>query len=419
MITIKQQFDKDKIVIGVSGGMDSMVLLDLLQNENIVVAHINHNLRKQSKKEQAYLENYCKERSIPFETITFTYTNFELKQNFQDLAHKKRTDFFEDVLKNHNSSTLLLAHHGDDLIETILMNIARGSSLKGYAGFREVSDNGSYKIVRPLLKYSKDDIYEYAKENKIKFFIDKSNKQDKYTRNRYRKYILPFLKRENKNIHQKYLKFSKSLFNANTLINRESKKFFEDDFSISKFNNLEYSVQEDVVSTLLKEKNINVSKRIIDSIINILSSNLPNQEVTLNDNYIFVKEYDKISIREKKVTPSYEVIINDFGEYKIPYEYKIIISKSESINSITYMKLCYNNTVFPITVRNRKPGDKMKLSFGTKKVKDILIDMKIPLSKRDEIPIVSTNNRIIWIIDYKRAETNGDKTVYLHLVERN
>ncbi len=103
--------------------------------------------------------------------------------------------FYEEILKKYNSKTLLLAHHGDDLIETILMKISRGSNLEGYAGIKEVSNVKNYQIIRPLLKYTKEDIINYNKSNNIKYYNDSSNQSTNYTRNRYRLNILPLLKK--------------------------------------------------------------------------------------------------------------------------------------------------------------------------------------------------------------------------------
>ena len=124
---------KDYVVIGVSAGPDSMCLLDLLQKKTnkIVVCHINHNVRKESIEEQKYIENYCKKHNLILETMTID--NYK-ENNFENEARKKRYAFYEKILKKYKSHTLLLAHHGDDLIETILMKIVRGSNIEGYPG---------------------------------------------------------------------------------------------------------------------------------------------------------------------------------------------------------------------------------------------------------------------------------------------
>ena len=133
------------IVAGISAGPDSMCLLHLLQSKtnNIVVCHINHNVRKQSKKEEEYLKQYCKNNNLIFESMTIN--NYK-ENNFENEARKKRYNFYEEILKKYNSHKLFLAHHGDDLIETVLMKIIRGSNIEGYSGIKKIS-KGRYLVI--------------------------------------------------------------------------------------------------------------------------------------------------------------------------------------------------------------------------------------------------------------------------------
>ena len=126
----------DTVVAGISAGPDSMCLLHLLQTRtnNIVVCHINHNVRKQSKKEEEYLREYCKNNNLIFESMTID--NYK-ENNFENEARKKRYAFYEKVLNKYHSKYLFLAHHGDDLIETVLMKIIRGSNIEGYSGIKK------------------------------------------------------------------------------------------------------------------------------------------------------------------------------------------------------------------------------------------------------------------------------------------
>ena len=130
------QLDCKYIIAGISGGPDSMALHHMLinnTNKKIICAHINHNIRKESETEEKYLQEYCKNNNIIFETIKIKkYT----ENNLENEARKKRYTFFEEILQKYNSKYLVLAHHGDDLIETILMKIIRGSNIEGYAGIK-------------------------------------------------------------------------------------------------------------------------------------------------------------------------------------------------------------------------------------------------------------------------------------------
>ena len=157
--------DNDEyIIVGVSAGPDSMALLDMLKKSSIakiVCAHINHNVRKESDEEEEYLRKYCNKSNIIFESIKID--SWE-KNNFENEARTKRYQFYEELLKKYNSHNLFLAHHGDDLIETVLMKIIRGSNLEGYAGIKMYSFLENYKIIRPLLSLTKEDILKYNKD---------------------------------------------------------------------------------------------------------------------------------------------------------------------------------------------------------------------------------------------------------------
>ena len=204
----KLNIKSQKLVVGVSGGVDSMTLLCVLKNNHfdIVCAHVNHGLRKESEEEYKFVEKYCYDNDIPFEGYKINgYTNNKFTENE---ARNKRYAFFERVLNKYNSKYLLTAHHGDDLIETILMRIVRGSNIRGYKGFSKISKFNDFTILRPLIFYTKKEIEEYANKNNIFYVYDKSNESKKYTRNRIRLDVLPILKNEDNNVNKKFLKFN-------------------------------------------------------------------------------------------------------------------------------------------------------------------------------------------------------------------
>ena len=213
----------DSVIIGVSGGADSMTLLHILlkvreaTHFNIVCAHVNHGMRKESDDEKVMVEQFCKINNVGFEYMKIEEYSDD---NFHNEARTIRYGFFESLLKKYNSKYLLTAHHGDDLIETVLMRLVRGSTLKGYAGFSKMKCEKEYYVLRPLIYVTKDQILEYAKTNKIQYAVDKSNDKDTYTRNRYRKYVIPFLKEEESAVHEKVLKYSETLHEYSNFIDR-------------------------------------------------------------------------------------------------------------------------------------------------------------------------------------------------------
>ena len=226
MINITDDFDfkiGDKIVVGCSTGPDSMALVDMLLKVrskyklDLIIAHVNHNVRAESKKEEEFLRDYCEKNNLIFETMKIEEYGDD---NFHNEARNIRYVFFDSVVKKYAAKYLMTAHHGDDLIETILMRLVRGSNLNGYSGFKKIVEMDGYYLVRPLLNYTKKELEEYDAENDVKFFVDSSNEKDKYTRNRYRKYVLPFLKAEDKNVHLKFIKYSKTIAEASKFINK-------------------------------------------------------------------------------------------------------------------------------------------------------------------------------------------------------
>ena len=181
----------ETLIVAVSYGPDSMALLHHLNKfyskNKIICAHVHHNHRKESDCEAKMLEEYCKNNNIIFEMMKIK--NYKNDKFTEVEAREKRYKYFEELLKKYNSKYLFTAHHGDDLIETVLMKIVRGSTLKGYSGINLVSQRDNYFIVRPLLYMTKDQILSYCSENNINYAVDKSNNDIVYTRNRYRKNI--------------------------------------------------------------------------------------------------------------------------------------------------------------------------------------------------------------------------------------
>ena len=290
----------DTIVVGVSGGPDSMALLYIL-NEfkkkldlKIVCAHVNHNKRVESEQEKIDLENYCKANNIIFEYIKITKWGDD---NFHNEARSVRYNFFEELVMNYGAKYLMTAHQGDDLIETILMRIVRGSTLKGYSGFSRIVDKGTYKIVRPLITVTKDEIMEFDKANGIKYAIDQSNNEDHYTRNRYRHNVLPFLKKEEPNVHKKFLKYSKTLLENNEFIENEANKYFNKVFNngnlnIDKFIHLEKILQSKIIYNILEkiygDDLFVICDAHVELIFNLINSNRSNSIVHLPNNLIVI-----------------------------------------------------------------------------------------------------------------------------------
>ena len=408
----------DTIVVGVSGGPDSMALLYIL-NEfkkkldlKIVCAHVNHNKRVESEQEKIDLENYCKANNIIFEYIKITKWGDD---NFHNEARSVRYNFFEELVMNYGAKYLMTAHQGDDLIETILMRIVRGSTLKGYSGFSRIVDKGTYKIVRPLIIVTKDEIMEFDKVNGIKYAIDQSNNEDHYTRNRYRHTVLPFLKHEDPKVHKKFLKYSEILLEYSDYVDKEANKVFNKVFingnlDIDKFNELDNIIQTKIIYTILEkiygDDLLIIGAVHVELIFDLIKSNKSNSIVHLPNNVIVIKSYNELSFSfDDDESSEYEIEIDD--RVNLPNG-KIIEIVDECIDTTNYtIRLNSNEVKLPLYVRNRKDGDRIEVKGlnGTKKVKDIFIDEKIKISDRDSWPVVlDATDKIVWIPGLKKSK---------------
>ncbi len=416
--------ENDIVVVGCSGGPDSMALIYILEQIRkfrkiyLICCHINHNVRTVSKDEQAFVEKWCIDHGIAFETMTIQKYGDD---NFENEARTIRYNFFDEVVEKYKANYLMTAHHGDDLIETILMRIVRGSTLSGYAGFNKVVDMGSYKIVRPLIYATKSEIEDYDIKNNIPYVIDKTNFDDIHTRNRYRKVVLPFLKKENINVHNKFLKFSNTLEKYDQYINKQVAKCFDDVcvnnvIDIDKYLELDEVIQDKILSTMLAKFYTDdvmlINDKHILLINDLIRSRRKNTYIYLPNNIKVIKEYNKLSlVNEKNQVDSYEIELIDFALLPNGKHLKIVDSSDTNGNDIC--RISSSDVFLPLYVRTRKHGDKMALNGtnGHKKVKDILIDAKIPMNERELWPVVvDSKGTIIWLPGLKKSKFNKQKT---------
>ena len=412
------KFNKnDSIVVGCSTGPDSMALVDMLlkirdkYNLSLIIAHVNHNLRKQSYEEAEYMKQYCEDNDIVFETMTIESYGDD---NFHNEAHNIRYNYFESLVEKYHANYLMTAHHGDDLIETVMMRIVRGSNLNGYSGFKTIVDKGTYKIVRPLVYFTKEELKQYDEENNVKYYIDDSNDKDKYTRNRYRKYLLPFLKEEEKNVHLKFLKFSNTLDEANTYLEKEKNKVIErtilnNKIVVDQFVKEDIFIQKEILYYLLSnyynDDLILINDRHIDLILSVITGKKSNCSINLPNDVIVSRSYNVVELKKAtELISSYEIEIDNYTT--LPNDHVIERVEEVNGNSNSICRLSSDDVVLPLTVRTRKIGDKITVKGmnKSKKVKDIFIDSKIPLDYRDSWPIVvDATGKIVWIPAVKKS----------------
>lgn len=292
----------DKIVIGVSGGPDSMCLLNILNDlkdkleVSIYVAHINHMIRKEAEEETQYVESYCKSHDIPcfVKRVDVIEKSNNEKIGTEEAGRKVRYEFFEEVAKQVGANKIAIAHNANDNAETILMNIFRGSGSAGLKGIEPIRDN---KYIRPLIECQRAEIEKYCEDKKLEPKIDKSNFDNVYTRNKIRNILIPTIKQEfNPNIIESLNKMSNILREENDFIEQYVKNMCktlivekndkELTLDLKKFNKIDnrfikskvilYSIKEVVGSTQ------GIEKVHVDDILSLCEKNIGNKYLTPN-----------------------------------------------------------------------------------------------------------------------------------------
>ncbi len=409
---VKEMYDNLKdhsVLVACSTGLDSTVLLDLVLKtegiKKIIVAHVNHKKRKESEIEEAYIRTFCHDHNI----ICYVLTLEEYHgASFQEWARNKRYQFFEEVMGKENLDFLLTAHHADDNLETILMRLIKGSSLKGYAGINQNTLSKGYNIYRPLLSLSKQELIDYAKKNNLKFFEDASNQEDDYTRNRIRKYIVPVMFKENPALYQAITSYSNTLFEASQLLEKEINNFIKAEvlinnniisFKYESFEKLTTFLQNETLFSLLKPYQL--STACIKEILKKIASSKNKIVTEINNELVLIKEYGLIYfINKKNLSTDFYLKIESDGIYNLPNNRTIIVDKNICTLKQRKEQMCYNIPRLPIIVRTREKGDKIHFSYGTKTVSNYLTDKKVlEIDRMQVLLICDAYNKPIFIIE--------------------
>jgi len=414
----------DTLVAAISGGPDSMALIHMLasikktSDIEVVCAHVNHNTgRAGQDEEQDYVEEFCKKNNIIFEGMIIEEYGDD---NFENEARTKRYNYFEQIVKKYNAKYLLTAHHADDLIETILMRIVRGSTLRGYSGFSKIVDRGFYKIIRPFIELTKNELIEYNENNKIHYFIDSTNLEDIHTRNRFRKYIVPEFKKEDPNVHKKFYKFSKTLLEYNDYIDKQVKKvidrvYVQNTLKIEEYLKEEKVIQMKIIYYILEhiyqDDLMLITDHHAELVHQLILSKKANTYIYLPNNLKAIKSYDTINfLMEEPQDQAYEIEIINY--LNLPNGRIIEVVESSSGTSNNVCRLNSEELKFPLRVRTRMDGDKMhvKNMLGSKKINDIFTDCKLSTHDRNIWPVVvDSDNTIVWVPGLKKSKFDKSK----------
>lgn len=424
----------ETIVIGVSGGVDSMVLSDLLNQlpddcrPTIHAAHVNHQLRDESDEEEAFVKEWMKQKNIPLHVHTWNKADHP-KSGFEQEARKIRYQFFSEVAHKVDSQLILTAHHRDDQVETVLMRLVRGSSLDELTGISTKRPAGEHVVLRPLLPYSKKMIVNYAGEHAIPWREDESNQSSLYTRNRFRNQIIPKLKQENPAFEQHIYDFSKDMEElievVDPLIEEEldrSFKITQDriQVNIQAFKTKDPGFRKIVLRRAFKnwhgQSSYALSRSHIDQLLEWLETGGPNTYLELPGRLTARKEYDRCIIEEARsetesasAAETVTLTLNEWTELNEKeragfFTYDTFQQMNDTSGQIIF--LGDEKLIRPLVMRHRRPGDRMKVKGlnGSKKIKDIFIDQKVPAKKRDEAWLVTDSQGvIIWLAGYKES----------------
>ena len=404
----KKLFEKkDKLLLAISGGVDSVVLAHLLNklNYKFDLVHCNFNLRaKESKLDEQFCLKTAKQLKVKIFIKQFKLEEYckKHKISIQMAARELRYEWFSELLKKQSYSYLLTAHHSDDLVETIFINLLRGTGIKGLKGISEKKDD----IIRPLLIFNKQEIELFAKKQKINFRLDKSNLNTKYERNLLRLEIIPKLKKRHPQLEQTFLKNTEHFIQEASIVEdylkHKYKKLVSTNSNSLKINKHllnEETHKETIINFILKPFNFNETQE--KNLINSISKKFNTGKGFLSETHqLFIdREYIIIKPIDKEIQNT--LYINSINELKhIP---DIAFSKTKKINKPKKNELYISekDLIFPIQVRTKKIGDKF-IPFGMnvfKLISKIYKDEKLNVFEKTNTKLlINGNNDIIWII---------------------
>lgn len=407
--------NNDTIVVGFSGGPDSVFLVEMLKklqcffNFKIYLVHINHLLRgEDADSDEHFSFEYAKKNHLEIfiKRIPVKEIAKEVGKTLEEVGREERYKFFSKIYEKVGATKIATAHNKDDQIETFLFRLIRGASLQGLEGIKIKNNN----IIRPISEIYKKDILEYLNKNEIQYKIDKTNFENEFTRNSIRLDLIPF-------IEERYnIKFKDKIFslieeirenNQNNSLNLTDYIDSENRILLEKIRFLSNFDKKNLFSLFLNQKNIEVNRNKIDEINSLIKSN-GTKKIDLDKTYRVVKDYTHLYIEDKKEDC---VINNNVIQLKIPSEqifdnFKIRVNIVENLDipkqkNQYLLDAIYNDI---IEVRYRKEGDRIFLDEKhSKKIKEVFIDQKIPKDIRDRLPIFLYNNKIFWIYNVKKA----------------
>lgn len=412
-------WQKESYVLAVSGGVDSMVLLEQfiqLQKKYpiiITVVHIHHHLRKESDEEEVMVREFCRKRNLSVDVYHWEEGSSQ-NSGIEEKARQFRYEKLKESQQKHHASYVVLAHHADDQAETVLMKLTRGSTLEGIAGMKPIRPFGEGYLIRPFLTVDKKALYEYASIHQILYSEDTTNQSVAYTRNRFRQEMIPLFKKENPKFNQKIQEFTKTLQEQQELIGTITYQWMEqalvelpNGWSWNKDSYLKQPIglqkvilveMSKKIGGLLSTKNVSDIHKAILSDTSQLSLNLPK-------GWIFQKRYQQLFLVKKEVEA---IVYKEFRVGKVQME-DIVLSKNErvSFSKEEGWEMMVSCEDFPLTIRRRKPGDSLLLrSNQHQSLRRYCINEKIPNEEREKLWVVENSAKeIIAILGFRKPQS--------------
>lgn len=405
---------KDKLLLAVSGGVDSVTLAHLLKESDYTffLAHCNFKLRKKdSDKDEAFCRKLAKELKVEIFVKEFDVKAYATQngKSTQMAARDLRYDWFKELIQQKRFDYLLTAHHADDIVETVFINLLRGTGIKGLKGISEKSD----KTVRPLLPFAKKEISDYAKRHKLKFRLDKSNLEDKYERNFLRLHVIPELKKLNPQLEKTFFensfRFNQEADMVNEFLTNRSKHLIENGnriISIDKEKLKQENYKETLLHFLLSPYGFNTTQQ--QNILENISNNSLAGKMFYSETHALTIDRKNLIIQTKEKKDDDETLFfPSLAELKKEKIFKIEKIKDFEIPNKRELVLDENKLIFPLEIRTKKTGDKFK-PFGMKGFKllsDFLKDEKLNAFEKEKCKLlVNGNGEIIWVIGRRSDE---------------
>ena len=442
--------DSDVVVVAVSGGADSVCLLSILSElkdtlaMSLVIAHLNQGLRPQEdEKETEFVVGLAGEFNLPLTQEKAHTLRRVPGTSLEEEARIIRYNFFEKILSEHDARKVALGHNMNDQAETVLMNLLRGSGLRGLSGIPPIREN---RYIRPLIQVTRDEIHAYLKEKNMSFIVDSSNLEKKYLRNKIRLDLIPLLLSYQPRFIEHLGELASLCREKNRSIEEEARNCLKKatlhvsqgvmDLSIGVLKDLPMSTRFDVIREAIKQIRgtlRGINREHVKAVRDLIDNPKPQLRTNLPEKFVVTKTYERL-----RFTTDAEGEIEDFlypiehmGSIHIPEINQVLFLEevakknfSESSPSPRVAFVDLDRIEWPLSVRNFRVGDKfMPLGLkGSKKVKDVFIDKKISRQERKRMPILTCGNDIIWVYgiridDRYRVTTNTRRILRCEVAE--